>query len=459
MMRPWIPLLGLLAACTPQRGPASLPEHSPLGEARALAAAARAERSVPGLSLVVMRGDRVVLAEGFGTRTVDGADRVTPATVFQLGSISKQFLAALVLALVEDGRLSLDDPVARHLADFAHLPGDLRVRDLLGHTSGIREMFMLPAAQQAFGDLTRTVTHLRAIAREAPVDFAAGSRWSYSNTNYNILAFLVEQLTSMPYERALHERFFRPLGLTSLRHCTPLPADSLEAPGHGMREGRVRPAPPENMAFARGDGGLCGNAPDVARWMRLLATGRVVSPASYALMTTPVRLHDGSAADYGFGLSLVRPDGVPKVAHNGAMSGHSASAAYYPDSAVTVVVLTNRGNVRTESIERRVARRVLGLPEPRRVERALTAEERAGLAGRYDIGVFEIELAERDGRLWVVVPPPGASTPLVHVGNGTFVSATDPDAYYVIAERAAPGRPRLRLYMGAMHWYGLPVSP
>jgi hypothetical protein len=175
-------------------------------------------------------------------------------------------------------------------------------------------------------------------------------------------------------------------------------------------------------------------------------------------MTTPTPLAGGGEADYGFGLSLVSPDGRRKVAHNDAMAGFSASAAYYPDDALTVVVLANRGDVRTEVIERRIARRVLGLPDPTVPARPLPADERARLAGRYDIGVFTVRIAVRGEQLWLEMPRPGPTTPLRHVGGGEFVSEPAPEAYQVTFSPGPGGAPDMRLCMAAMHWYGVRVK-
>lgn len=410
---------------------------------------------VPGMAVVVLHGDDTVMARGHGRVDLRRPDAVATTTTFQLGSIGKQFLAALVVALAGDGQIALDDPVATHLPGFPHLTPALRIRHLLEQTSGIRELFLLPGAQAAFENLARTREELVEAVRQAPVDFTPGSRWSYSNSNYTLLALLVERVTGRPYEDVLVERFFHPLGLTSMHQCASVPRPPREANGHEMRGDSVVVAPPENMNWIRGDGGLCGHAVDVARWTRLLASGRVVAPTLYATMTTPARLDGGRTADYGFALSLVPFEGERKVAHNGAMRGFSASAAYYPGSAWTVVVLANRGDVRTEAVERAIARRLLGLPPPALQERPLDAAGRRRFAGTYDIGPFEVQIVERAGRLWLESPRPGPTTALRHLGDGEFAGADEPDAYRVTFTGTDGPARELRLLMAAMHWYGV----
>lgn len=454
------PLLGavLLASLVPAcAGPSPSSTSGDWTRATAaagtMASAALGERRIPGLSLAILRGSDAALVRGYGLEDVTQSRAVSPATVFQLGSISKQFLAALVLRLAEQRRLSLDDAVTDYVDGFTQLPPGLAVRHLLNHTSGIREPFTVPAYQAGIEDLGRSAAEWVEILRQHPVNFKPGSRWSYSNANYMLLALIVERVTGDAYEQALTRELFQPLGLLSLRQCTPLPLGPGEARGHVLNDDRIATAVPENMNWIRGDGGLCGNALDVARWFRLLATGQVLNEASYRAMTTATRLDDGTEADYGFGLSLVPLDGRPKVAHNGAMLGFSASAAYYPESEVTVVVLTNRGNVRTESIERAIARRLLDLPVPAFTAQPLDAAARRPYLGTYDIGVFAIRLVEREERVWLEMPPPGPSTPLRYLGHDEFAGDGDPDTTQVRFTRVDGRVVGLRLFMGAMHWY------
>jgi D-alanyl-D-alanine carboxypeptidase len=456
-------LLLAMAACGRAEQETAIPAWSPgkaaIDEAAALAGEYPAEFGFPGMTLVAMHQDDVLLAAGYGVPELRAGVPVTPATVFQLGSISKQFLAAVILQLAEEDRLSLDDAVAQHLADFSHLPESLTIRHLLNHTSGLREQFVLPEAEEGYRNLERTTAELRAALQRAPVDFPPGTRWSYSNTGYTLLAFIVEALTSQPYHHALGERLFAPLGLDSMGHCPSLPTGPAEARGHILDGGALAASPPENMNWAWGDGGLCGNALDLARWTRMLHAGDVLAAKSRREMLTMTRLASGRAADYGFALSLVEMDGEAKMSHNGAMFGFSGSAAYYPAYDLTVVALTNRGDVRTEVIERRVARRLLGLPEPVHHAPRLSAEALAALVGRYDIGVFDIEILQDGAELRLEVPPPGPRTVLHHIGGREFAGEAGADAYRVLFPPGTAPPEELRLFMAGMHWYGVRVSP
>ncbi len=425
-----------------------------LEDAGATAEAALKSQQIPGLSLVVMKGDKVLLARGYGREDAGREDPVTPDTVFALGSMTKQFVAALVLRLDEQGKLSLEDPAARHLPDFTNLPPGLRVRHLLSHTSGMRDEFVQPELMAFFEKPSSTFAEYVAAARHAPADFAPGSRWSYSNINYLMLTLVAERVTGQPLEKALAERLFNPLGLRSFGLCPSQPGQVRgQARGHVSRDNKLVPHPPENFGLFRGSGGYCGSAADMARWMRALAAGKVVSPRSYRLMTTRTRLTNRRKADYGLGTSLASPDGARRHGHGGYGGGFSGQAAYYPDAQLTVVVLTNRF-VFPEYIERKVSRRLLGLPEPARREVPLSAQERQRYVGSYDIGVrgWYAQVAERDGRLWFELPAPKMSLPLIYLGGREFVSATDPDGYRLYFSK--DGRELRLLGMGMMTWYG-----
>lgn len=462
----WLAFFILVQGCaahTVVRAPAP----AALDDANRIVAVALSQQQIPGLSLVVMKGDDIVLARGHGLEDVGRKDAVTATTVFMLNSMTKQFVAALVLKLVEEKKLTLDDPVARHLSDFTRLPPGLRLRHLLSHTSGVRDEHVQPELSDLFDKPGTSVEDYVAVARHSPADFAPGSRWSYANINYLMLTLVVERLTGKSLEQLLAERFFGPLGLSSMRLCPSQPGQGPgEARGHIRPENAFLPHPPENIRLFRGAGGFCGNAVDMARWIRALATEKVVSPQSYAQMTTPARLTNGREADYGFAMALVAPDGVQRFGHGGYGSGFSAQAAYYRDAELTVVVLTNRF-VFPEYIERKISRRLLGVPEPVLREIGLSAEQRQRYIGTYDLGIIDwyVQVVERDDRLWFELTAPKMTMPLIYLGNGEFVNEAGAnelggkagaDGYRLYFSSAEGLAQEFRLLgMGMASWYGV----
>jgi CubicO group peptidase (beta-lactamase class C family) len=318
----------------------------------------------------------------------------------------------------------------------------------------MREEFVQPELAELFDKPGTTVADYLKAARQSPSDWAPGSRWSYGNINYLMLTVIVERLTGRAIEEVAEERFFKPLGLQSIRLCSSNPQSVKgEARGHISREGKLVPHPPENVALFRGSGGFCGSAVDIARWMRALASGKVVSPRSYAEMTTRARLVDGREVEYGFAMDLGSHDGVQRNGHGGYGGGFSGQAAYYPDAELTVVVLTNRF-VFPEQIERKIARRLLGRPEPAHRAVMLPADERQRYVGSYDVGIhgWFAHIKERDDQLWFELAAPPLKVPLIYLGDHEFVSADDPDGYRLTFSKDGQ---KLRLVgMGMMTWYG-----
>jgi D-alanyl-D-alanine carboxypeptidase len=446
-------VLLVLSVVWPISAHAAVPLAASPEQIRALVANELIKREVPGAALVVLRGDNIWLESGFGHLGDTGATPVTPETLFQLGSISKSFLAALVLTLSQQGKFSLDDSIGARLPAARHLSSSITIRHLLNHTSGLREQFLLPGIDQGVADLSRPKNELYALVAKAPADYPAGTRWSYSNTNYTLLAMLVEEVSAMPYEIAMQQIVFRPLGLSSLSQCRSVPDGRGEARGHVRdRAGKIVPSAPENMNWIRGDGGLCANALDLARWMRALTVEQPAPMAVAAPMKVPTTLSNGKLVEYGYALSTIAPDRVSRFGHNGAMLGFSASAVVYPTYDLTIVVLANRGDVRTEAIERQVARKLLGIAEPIRKPIELSEAQRREVEGAYDIGVFDITISARGTQQWLKSPPPGPSGPLVHVGRCVFVLEQEPDANELAVSCDKEGN--LQMMMGAMYWYG-----
>jgi len=433
------------------------PSAAKLAEATAIAEAEMKEQQIPGLALVVMQGDEVVLARGFGREDIGREDPVTEKTVFGLGSIAKQFVAATILQLAEQRKLSLDDPAAQHLPEFTRLPPELKIRHLLSHTSGMREEFMQQELKELFDRPGTTFAEYVEAASDAPSEWPPGSRWSYSNMNYLMLTVVVERLTGEPLERTVAKRFFEPLGLHSMQLCALQPGESPgNARGYIRREGELLPHPPENVMLFRGSGGFCGSALDLARWTRALAGGKAISAHAYRQMTTRAPLTNGGKAEYGFAIDLGSHDGVQRNGHGGYGGGFAAQAAYYPDAQLTVVVLTNRNFAFPEHIERKISRRLLGRPEPKRAEVAISAEELQRYAGSYDVGIpgWYPQTVVRDGRLWFELSGPPMRLPLVYVGNHEFVAADDVDGYRLTFSKDGPGRELRLVGMGMMTWYG-----
>jgi CubicO group peptidase (beta-lactamase class C family) len=280
-----------------------------------------------------------------------------PETVYQSGSVGKQFTSMAIMLLVEEGKLGLEDSLAKHFPGAPKGWKSITVRHLLTHTSGIPDW-----ERKSVLDYRKDYTEeeLAKLAMKLPADFAPGTRWSYSNTGYVLLGILIHKVTGKFYGDFLQERVFSPLGMNTARVLSEADIIKNRAAGYELEKGQLRNqswvAPSHNTA----DGSISLTVLDLVKWDAALGARKLLKPESYAAMWSPVRLTDGSTFPYGFGWSLHERRGERLVKHDGAWQGFTASIDRYVDKELTVVVLANRAQVRTGSLAASVA----GLVDP-----------------------------------------------------------------------------------------------
>jgi D-alanyl-D-alanine carboxypeptidase len=393
-----------------------------------VANAAVAAGELPGLAVGVWAEGRPVHVRGYGLAVVDGAVAVTDSTAFRIGSIAKQMTAAAVLRLEEQGRLSLSDPVARHVPGVpSHWEG-VTLGHLLTHTGGVPSYTDQAEWQRGFGD-TLTVDELIGMVRDLPLDFEPGTRWAYSNTGYLLLGPVIERVSGRTYARYVAEELTGPLGLRETGACR----EGAPGAATGYRPGPdgFVPAASNQVGGPFADGDLCASVRDLLRWTEALAEGRVVSPATYRRMTTRARLDDGREVHYGYGFDLLHLDGVGPVAeHGGGVPGFRAHLAHYPGQGVTIAVLTNRGTNTAQVVKETIARRLFVELLPAVVHRELPAGRISVYAGTYDLylpsaglGPFAIRVFGRDGQL--LAEAEGTEFPLLWQGEHAFVDGVE----------------------------------
>jgi D-alanyl-D-alanine carboxypeptidase len=312
--------------------------------------------------MIVLAGDTLV-HEAWGTADVASNLAATEASTYRIGSVNKQFTAALLLKLVDRGELSLDDTLGRHLTGLRPEWRTLTVEQVLNHTSELQREY-----RQHVCASRRTESEPRdslfTFATRDTLVFAAGTRFAYSNSGYMILDRLVEKLYGKLYRDALRDEIARPLGLATLGWCTAPEMRATETKGYQRSEqGELQPAMEVNPDLALGAGGICASAADLARWNLALHGGRVLAPASAAAMTTP----RGAAADeaYDFGIrSRSTPWGTTVISHNDATpGGFLAENASFPAKSLSITVLYNSGPSQgTSPLTPLLARIALGLP-------------------------------------------------------------------------------------------------
>jgi len=313
---------------------------------------------VPSASVAVVRHGRLAYAQAYGSARLEPRTPATPAMRYAIGSISKQFAASCILFLRQEGKLSLDDPVSRFLPDLPH--GDsVTIRELLSHTSGYQDYWPQDYVPPS---MLKPVDPRAILDRWAakPLDFAPGTRWQYSNTNYVIAGLIVQTVAGEPFFEFLRQRILRPLDLESIVNVDEGKLTESDPTGY-MRYGLgpLRPATSTGPGWIYAAGELAMTPRDLARWDISLAEATLLAPASYRELETEVRLKSGVGTGYGLGVDVGMLGGHRMISHTGEVSGFTASNLVFPDDSAAVVVLTNQDASSAASvISGRIARRL-----------------------------------------------------------------------------------------------------
>jgi D-alanyl-D-alanine carboxypeptidase len=332
----------LLAASTASASPVEPSLDAAVRQRIDLAAAdVLKQTGVPSASIAVVREGRLVYAQAYGNATLEPkALSARPAMRYAIGSISKQFTAAALLLLQQQGKLSLDDKVARYFPQLTRAT-EITIRQLLTHTSGYQDYW---PQDYTFADMrqpTRPEAILDRWARQ-PLDYEPGTRWQYSNTGYVLAGLIVEKVSGEPLYEFLERRIFEPLRLESASDFDNEPVEHGTVPGYeSYALGPPRAAGYSGPGWLFGAGGLAMTAADLARWDISLIDRTVLSADSYRALETEALLSSGAGTDYALGLDVSIDRQRRKLEHGGEVAGFTALNVVYPDDRVAIVVLTN----------------------------------------------------------------------------------------------------------------------
>ncbi len=299
-----------------------------------------AKSGAPSASIAIVKEGKVAWTGAYGLSRVEPRAVATPEMRYSIGSISKQFTAAAILLLAEDGKLALDDRVVRWFPDLTRAR-DVSIRHLLTMTSGYSDFwpqdYVMPMMLQDVTPMQIAETWAR-----KPLDFEPGTRSQYSNTNYVIAGMIVERAAGMPFMEFLQSRIFTPLGMKTVydtdRRALP-PGDAERYMRFGL--GPVRQAPKEGKGWMFAAGELAMTARDLALWDVSVIEQSLLQPASYRELQREMQLNSGNGVRYGLGVSVTTVDGRRVIGHGGEVSGFTARNDIYPDERAAVVVLTN----------------------------------------------------------------------------------------------------------------------
>lgn len=419
---------------------AQAPSAAKLGERVDAVAKQLLSRPLAGMSVAVARDGRVLLLRGYGMANLEHSVAVTPETVFHIDSISKNIEAAVVLRLVDEGKLRLDDDVTKYVPEAPTHGRRVTVRQLLNHTSGIYSFTSLPgAADNERLDLSHE--QVLGLIRDKPPDFEPGTSWRYDNSAFYLAGMVVEHITKQEYGAYVRAHVFEPLGMSSASLCDARMVVPRLASGYEIDHGKLAHAALMSWKLPFAAGAVCASAVDLLKWEAALDAGRVVSPSSLALMRTPTALADDTKIDYGLGTRLGSLDGHRVVGHTGGGGGFSSVLETFPDDHLTVVVLINTESGSALATATSIARAALGLPDKTLRDLPLSKEEQAALPGSFDSDEGTIEQFVLNDRLRFRLPKEnGDGIPLLKQAENVYATDKDNEVHYLIRDgRAAWG--------------------
>ena len=425
--------------------------------------------TTPGCAVGVSVGGTPVLSKAYGLADLEHDVKNTPATIFEAGSVSKQFTAAAVLLLVKEGKVSLDDPARKYIPELRDFGSPLLVRHMLNHTSGLRDWGSVEAIA-GWPRTTRVNTHahvLDVLARQRAVNFTPGTRYSYSNSGYNLSAVLVSRVSGMSFAEFSQKRIFEPMGMTrtSWRDDHTRVVKDRAIAYSDERDGFHIEMPFENV---HGNGGLLTTVGDLLKWNENFTSPKVGDAALVATQQTPGKFNDGRVHQYALGLMVGNYKGVRQIEHSGSTAGYRAHLARYPDQKVSVAVLCNVTSGAATQYAHNVADIYLGSalkPATPAATHTLTDAEATRIAGMYrDVNRGIVTTIVRDGNRLRLNTERGqellatSATRFVTAGDDTWTfdgrgGVRVTDEYGTVdtltkAERANPTSDQLRAFAG-----------
>jgi len=393
---------------------------------------------------------------GFGKADLENSVVATAKSVYLIGSVTKQFTAAAVMQLVDQGKVKLDDSIATYLSTLPAAWRGATVRQLLNHTSGIPSYTSGGLAWRKRWAEEMTPDTILAMVAAKPVDFAAGTSWRYNNSGYVILGMLVEKIAGRSWADDVEARFAVPLGLKNTRNCASKEVVAFRAHGYDKNQDAWENAPYLAMSQPYAAGAICSNVGDMARWNRALHTGGIVSPRSYTMMTTPEAA--ATARKYGYGLSRDTLAGREVISHDGDIHGFTSANIWVPSAQLSVTVLTNSSSGNADKLLQQLVRASLGAPLDRPpVVTPLAVRDREKYTGVYSLmlpgGARDLAVTADSAGLGVQLAGQGRN-PIIHYGNHTFGARFD-QSLRLIFTMAGTRATKVTLVQGGGRFDGL----
>lgn len=415
------------------------------------------KKGAVGLSVAIARKGEVLLAKGYGIADLEFRAKCDAETSFRIGSVTKQFTAALVMRYVEWKQLALDDELARYVPDFPLQGKHVTIRQLLNHTSGIPSYTDVGEPWEKLWPLELEHEELLALVKDKPFDFEPGTKWAYDNTGYYLLGMVLEKVGGKAYEELLEEHIAKPLGLARTRRDSNVDLIENRAQGYSLRATPAGPVLANDQPYGTNQPGAAGfllsTARDLVTWQMALTSGKIVSKDSFELMRTPAVLPDGKDTGYGFGLGIGEFEGRRRVSHGGGIFGFNSMLAWYPDDDLHVAVISNGEALSSGKVADELVWAALGIEKPAEKDLAIPAEALAKFAGTYHVGGLDVlaDLTAEDGKLFLQARAEGQGKfRLKWQGGDEFRADFDRNVRVVFA----PDRKSFRLHQGGRDFVG-----
>lgn len=423
--------MSLLLILALQLAPLHAPAHRGPPDAEKLSARVDAlareaidKEGVPGLSIAVGQDGEILLAKGYGYADAQRGVPATADTLYDIGSLTRQFIAVGILQLAEEKKLSLDDELKKWLPEFPTQGHKLTLRQLLSNTSGVPGYAALAAKHAAEMDRGLTREQLFALFKDVPFDFAPGTGFSFNNSGYLLLSMVIAKASGEEYGDYMRAHVLEPAELGSTRFCPPSARPvGFAQDCKALSDEKELLIPLTTNAVASTQG-LCSTVKDLFRWQCALSDRKLIDEKSTREMLTPTDLGDGLSTGSGFAVAMNETEYSRVYSHTGGVGGFRVRLAYYSSPRLTVVVLGNCASAPVERLERAIADAALDLLPAEIVDLALTPKEIALYTGSWQVATSRIRTFEKDGKLWFERPTEPAFA-LMHQGQHVFVASTD----------------------------------
>lgn len=357
---------------------------------------ASTRKDEPGLTVVVMKNGKTILKKGYGMADLELGVSIEPDMVFRIGSMTKQFTAVAVLQLAETGKLSPDDNIQKYLPDYDTQGKNIRIENLLTHTSGITSYTNMPEWHSLWRK-DMSVEELIRMFEKKPLRFEPGENWEYCNSGYILLGRIIEKVSGETYESYLEKHIFQPLEMKNTYYGNAARIIPKRVHGYSVGSSGYENAPYLSMSQPFAAGALLSNVEDLATWDSSLYTEKLLKLDSLAKAWTGYTLKNGTPTGYGYGWGVGTYEGHKVILHDGGINGFVSSGVRFPEQKVYVAILSNNEAINANALAIRVAALAIGKPVPEPVVIRLPSEKLDRYVGVYQLDENSQRIIRKEG--------------------------------------------------------------